>query len=123
MNYQFGIAILYVRDLETAKRFYTEKLGLSIVEAQSGPTFVILGMSGGALLALQDAATEKATTPGPAGGTLIGLVVDDVDAVWRALQSKGVRMLNQPTDLPFGRAFDLLDPEGHHLNIYKPPTR
>lgn len=122
MNCKLGIAILYARNLEAERRFYTEKLGMSVVPEASEPYFAVLAVSGDAMLALQDAATEKIGAPGPAGGVGIGFEVDDADKVWKELNSKGVATLEKPSDMPFGRAFHLFDPEGHRLTIYQPPA-
>jgi predicted enzyme related to lactoylglutathione lyase len=121
MDYTLAITILYVQDVEQERRFYHEALGFPNDEAQSSPNFVMLKTAGPAWLALQDVSTspDKAV---PAGSAVIGLLVDDVDRVWREWQAKGVNLLTQPQDLPFGRNFDARDPEGHYLNVFKPPT-
>ena len=118
MNYTMAITILRVQDLETERRFYHDTLGFGIDEAQSDPHFVMLQTTG-AMLALEDVShqPEKVT---PAGSAEIGLIVEDVDQVWQDWKSKGVSLLSQPADLPFGRAFDARDPEGHFLTVFKP---
>ena len=72
-------------------------------------------------------ALERCIGPGGKGRTRrrreIGLIVDDVDRVWRDWKSKGVNLLTEPQDLPFGRNFDARDPEGHALVVFKPPMR
>ncbi len=119
MSYKLGIAILHVRDLPSAKRFYTEVLGLPVVEDQSSPTFVALATAGGTLLALQDFSTSKPYEMAGPGGVELGLEVEDVDVTWGKWQAKGVQTLTPPEDFPFGRAFDAQDPEGHLLSIYQ----
>jgi len=118
MNLKLGTVVLYVRDLQGAKRFYSETLGLPVDERQSGPTFVGL-RTAGSMLALQDAATLPPGLDGRPGASEVGLEVDDVDGVWRDWQEKGVRTLTPPRDLPFGRTFQAVDPEGHLLNVYR----
>ena len=121
MNYTLAITILRVQDIEMERRFYQETLGFPIDEAESSSAFVMLQTGGPAELALRDVShqPEKAARPGSAE---IGLLVDDVDGVWREWTAKGVNLLSQPRDLPFGRAFDACDPEGHVLTVYKPPS-
>lgn len=63
---------------------------------------------------------ERSTS---AGSAEVGLIVDDVDRVWQDGKTKGVKLLTHPEDLPFGRAFDARDPEGHRLTVFKPPLR
>lgn len=119
MSYTLAIAILRVKNLEQARRFYHETLGFPIDETQSLPTFVMLKTVGPAWLALEDV-SHQPDKAAPAGGVEIGLVVDDVDRVWQDWKSKGVNLLTEPQNLPYGRTFDALDPEGHCLNVFKP---
>ncbi|HKI05508.1 MAG TPA: VOC family protein [Thermoanaerobaculia bacterium] len=79
-----AIATVAVKDLEPAKRFYEDKLGLKPVEA--GEEGVITYKSGGSSLLVytsQFAGTNKATI-------VTWSVGDDFDDIMRALQSKGV---------------------------------
>lgn len=119
MHYSLGIVSLYVRDLGRARAFYTETLGLPEVPELSGPTFVALRPAGGALIAVQDMTTVPPELAGAPGGFELGLEVDNVDAVWRDWTAKGVRILEEPVDRPFGRTFLAQDPEGHLLNVYR----
>lgn len=120
MDYTLAITILRVQNIEQERRFYQETLGFPVDEAQSSPHFVMLKTAGPAWLALEDVSMQAEKTA-PAGGVEIGLIVDDVDRVWQEWQAKGVNLLTQPEDLPFGRAFDARDPEGHCLSVFKPP--
>ena len=115
MSYKLGIVILHVRDLGQARRFYADTLGLAFNRSESTEGFVIFDTAGDAQLALS---TEPGDAAGP-GSTEIGLEVQDVDRVYADLRSRGVTLPTAPTDFPFGRAFDALDPDGNKLNIYK----
>jgi predicted enzyme related to lactoylglutathione lyase len=119
MEPKLGTVILYVRDLPGARRFYTEAVGLTVDERQSSPLFVGLQTAGGPMLALQDVATRAPGVEGQPGAAEVGLEVDDVDAVWHDWRAKGVRTLGEPSDKPFGRSFQAVDPEGHLLNVYR----
>jgi predicted enzyme related to lactoylglutathione lyase len=123
MHYALGIVSLYVRDLDRARAFYTETLGLPEVPELSGPGFIALRPAGGSLIAVQDAATGAPGLAGAPGGCELGLAVADVDAVWREWTARGVRILSEPVDRPFGRTFLAQDPEGHLLNVYRPADR
>ncbi|MDP9371394.1 MAG: VOC family protein [Chloroflexota bacterium] len=119
MSYALGIVNLFVRDLERAKAFYTQTLGLPVIAELSGPTFVALRLAHGSPIALQSAATVPPGLAGEPGGVEIGLEVEDVDSVWRDWTAKGVRVLEEPHDQPFGRTFRARDPEGYLLNVYR----
>ncbi len=133
MSGKLGITIIYVRDIKPMTELYTQVLGLAVIKEQTADTFVTLA-AGETWIALADVAgpwvsrklnllpTKRATTIAPVGIEL-SLEVEDVDATWRELQAKGVQTFTAPQDFPFGRAFDIQDPEGHLLNIYKLRTR
>jgi predicted enzyme related to lactoylglutathione lyase len=116
-----GFVVLYVQDLAKVQAFYTEVLGLAVVEAVSSPTFVTLRPAEGSLLALQDKAAarfppKEETRP---GSVELSFAVEDVDGTWHRWQEQGVELLGEPVDLSFGRYFMAKDPEGHYLSVYR----
>jgi predicted enzyme related to lactoylglutathione lyase len=116
-----GFIVLYVQDMEKVKAFYTDVLGLAVLEEVSGPNFVALRPSGGSLVALQ--AKTAAVMP-PAreehpGSVELSFEVDDVDGTWSRWKEQGVAIVADPVDLPFGRYFLAQDPEGHYLSVYR----
>ena len=115
-----GFIILYVQDMEEEKAFYTDVLGMTVLEAVSSPNFVTLRPSSGSLIALQNKATAqfppKDAQPGSAE---LSFEVDDVDGTWKHWQEKGVELVSDPVDLPFGRYFMAKDPEGYYLSVYR----
>jgi predicted enzyme related to lactoylglutathione lyase len=116
-----GFVVLYMRDMEQAKAFYVKTLGLSVVEALSGPNFVALRSASGSLIALQDKAAAL-FPPGleeRPGSVELSFEVDDVDATWRQWKEQGVDIVSAPVDLPFGRYLMAKDPEGHYLSAYR----
>jgi predicted enzyme related to lactoylglutathione lyase len=115
MNLKLGIVILHVNDLARARTFYTETVGLPILDVFLDGQFVTLQAGSDSQIGLSAA---PAITP-QAGTTEIGFEVDDVDRVYANWQTQGVTLLTQPQDFPFGRAFDAQDPDGHRLNVYK----
>lgn len=116
-----GFVILYVQDMEKAKAFYIDVLGLSVVEEVSGPSFVTLRPDGGSLVALQDKTSARLPPrlEQQPGSVELSFEVDDVDGTWRRWQEQGVAIVVEPMDLPFGRYFLAQDPEGHYLSVYR----
>ena len=116
MNY-FGIA---VDDVAETTLFFQEKLGLIVDEDESIPNrFTQFKLSGGATLALQSG-VEQEGIEADIGQTFdVGLEVDDVDAAYMQWQEKGVDVLNEPHDMPFGRSFLVRVPSGLILRAYK----
>jgi uncharacterized glyoxalase superfamily protein PhnB len=60
--------------------------------------------------------------PAKVGRTaLIYVLVEDVDAHYERAQAAGARILQQPTDMPFGaRQYGCADPEGHEWYFAQP---
>ena len=107
---------IVVEDLASATAFYRDRLGLTVNEAESIPgAFTQFELEGGALLALQ-AQTEAPGRPAYEPG----LLVDDVDATYKAWREGGVEVLEEPQDKPFGRTFLFRTPDGHVLRAYGP---
>lgn len=112
--------ILYVSDINKAKAFYTQSLDMTVSEQLSGPNFVTLRTAGGAMVGLQDKTASRLPPreekfPGSAE---LSFEVEDVDGTWKQWKEKGVEMVTEPIDLPFGRYFMARDPEGHYLSAY-----
>jgi len=116
-----GFIILYVRDMSKSKAFYTDVLGMSVVDAISGPNFVTLRPASGSLVALQDKATAQfpPKLEEQPGSVELSFEVDDVDGTWKRWKEQGVEIVTEPMDLPFGRYFMAKDPEGHYLSAYR----
>ena len=112
--------LLYVADARQSCRFYAELLTLQPVEAQD--TFCMFRLPSGVMLGLWGAAgVQPAATP--PGGFELGFAVasrDEVDALHRQWQARGVRMLQPPTAMDFGYTFTACDPDGHRLRVYVP---
>jgi predicted enzyme related to lactoylglutathione lyase len=116
-----GFVVLYVQDMKKVEAFYTDILGLTVVEEVSSPTFVTLRSGGGSLLALQDktAALMPPAREDQPGSVELSFEVDDVDATWKRWKEQGVTVVAAPVDLPFGRYFLAQDPEGRWLSAYR----
>jgi catechol 2,3-dioxygenase-like lactoylglutathione lyase family enzyme len=111
-----NIVIIHTNDLDAARVFYGETLGLN-VEGEA-PTF--LGVNGdegqGAQLGVSLSVSERA-----ARGPEIWFRVDDTDALYERLKALGVPITDEPKDEPFGRSLGFLDPAGNQLHAYQPP--
>lgn len=105
-----------VDNLEEASAFYRDVLGMEIDQQESIPDFYTqFKLSGGAVLSLQ------ASTDIPGGAPYEpAVLVDDVDDTYGTWLARGVEMLDEPRDLPFGRAFLFRTPQGHVFRAFKP---
>lgn len=95
----FGFVVEYVKDLEAAKRFYTEVLGLSVQRLH--PSFVQFE-------------TFALASDEPMGGEAaqeLYWLVDDAEAAFAELSSKAEVSLPLK-QVPFGKVFGVRDPDG-----------
>lgn len=110
-----------VSDVDQAKAFYVEKFGfLADVDQPMGDKrYVQLTPPGSACsISLGVGITE--TKPGAIDGLL--LVVSDIQAVYKELSAKGVK-ISEPKMEAWGATHCYLsDPDGNHWTIQQKPT-
>ena len=103
-------AIVTTEDVPRARRFFTEKLGLG-TEDDQGDYFSQFTTRDG---------TQWALMQRPEGAVPLGvelyLRVDDVDESYRTWKARGVEMVTEPHDEPFGRTFAFRDADGRPFN-------
>jgi len=120
-----GAITLFVEELETAKRFYVEVFGLPVAFEDDDSAVFNFGSTLVNLLKTKAAQelVEPATVASREAGARFQLTidVDDVDAVWAELATRGVELLNGPIDRPWGvRTVSFSDPGGHIWEIAQP---
>jgi catechol 2,3-dioxygenase-like lactoylglutathione lyase family enzyme len=95
---RFGFAILYPKDLQAAKRFYVEVLGLRV--EREAPTFV----------QFDHFALAGDVPLGASGKPELYWLVDDAEAAYRGAPKDSI---SQPLAAkPFGKVFGMRDPDG-----------
>jgi predicted enzyme related to lactoylglutathione lyase len=120
---QLRSAILYVKDLERMKRFYSEMLGTDPTNRGWTDTWATFE-TGGAGFCLHAIPAEIANSiviesppvPREVHPVKLSFDVKDVEAERSRLESLGVQMLRRPWQKP-GGACDAVDPEGNIFQI------
>lgn len=110
---RLGHVILYVSDLDASVAFYRDVVGLEYRFTDAGYAEFGTGETRFALYEGHRAEwlTGRPVLPGPAGEVV--LLVEDVDAVADALRARGVPLLAEPADRPWGhRTVHVADPDG-----------
>jgi catechol 2,3-dioxygenase-like lactoylglutathione lyase family enzyme len=101
---RFGFVVAYVPDVEAAKRFYVEVLGLAV--DREHPTFVQFKDGAGSYFAV---ASDESL--GGRGEPELYWLVDDAEAAYRELSR--VAEISLPLQQkPFGMVFGVKDPAG-----------
>jgi uncharacterized glyoxalase superfamily protein PhnB len=105
------VPILNVRSLPAAIGYYVDRLGF---EKQwdwgDPPTFGCVRRDEVEIFLSQEGAD--------AGGTLLSVFVQDVDALYEDYKTRGAIIRRPPTDMPWGvRRMDVQDPDGNELGM------
>ena len=112
-----GITFLTYDDLAAGDRFYREILGLPLIEDQGWAK--VYRIHGSAHVGIVTARRGPITKP-VGSGVLVSIVVEDVDAWYKALQDEAaIEILGPPAmvgALPV-YSFFLKDPAGYHVEI------
>ena len=108
---RFGFPLEYVSDVERAKSFFVDVLGLEV--ERDHPTFVQFKAGDGARYAI---ASDQPMDPAAAARTELWWVVDDAEAAFREMSSRAEVSLPL-RQMPFGTCFGIKDPAGqvHYL--------
>lgn len=112
-----GNVNLFVRNIEQAKRFYVEGIGLIEDKQRSQPPSFVLLQSGETTLTLQDASTPGAAF-GLSPSVELGFKVDDLEAV-RVRLAAWPNTVSEVQQMGWGSGFDAVDPDGHRLTLYR----
>jgi predicted enzyme related to lactoylglutathione lyase len=110
-----NLFIVYVTDIERATNFYRDLFEIEPVMIT--PRYVPFEVAPGVVFALSDRGGEHATPRSFEVGLMVPrteAAVDDVFAAWTA---KGVTVVEEPHDEPYGRAFAISDPEGNPISV------
>ena len=117
----FNLVVLYVDDAQASSAFYQTLLECPV--AQSSPKFVVLPLGNGTMLGLWQRDAVVPPSASQAGSSEISWTAPDAEAVratCEAWTTRGVRIAQPPTAMPFGHTFVALDPDGHRLRVLAP---
>src|SRR5205809_6370409 len=112
---KFCLALDHVPDLQAAKRFYVDVLGLEVEMEQDG--FVQFKSSAGANFAI---ASPDQSTIGSAEPEM-WWTVDDAEAALAELSARDAEMTMPLSQMPFGKCFAVKDPAGQPRFILELP--
>ena len=113
-----GVITVFVENVERARKFYTEVVGLEEIEEISTPGEVVLRSFRGPLIILQFDAEVSRLMVQPFG-TELGFVAPDLEVAWSRWQNADAVVLIELHDYPLGRTFSGRSPSGHLLRFYE----
>lgn len=114
----FNFVLLHVADPVASASFYSDLLGKPVIDSRPG--FAMLPLSESVVLGLWLASDADPAGMGRPGASEISFDVADrptltrLHADWAA---KGLVILAEPVEKPFGTTFVAADPDGHRLRV------
>ena len=107
---------LQVRDLEAAKQFYTEQLGL--VLAPQSPPNAVLFQTEPIPFAIRTPLVDLDASQKLGWGVSLWLNCEKADSLCATLEAHGITITQQPNDGPFGRTFAFISPDGYLITVH-----
>jgi catechol 2,3-dioxygenase-like lactoylglutathione lyase family enzyme len=119
-NLTFNHAMIYVKDVDRALRFYRDLLGFKLIEDfryEGTQVYARMSAPGGdGTIALHQAGPSDSLS---SDGVRLYFEVRDLDDFCRKLQQKGFFITKLPRMMPWGwRHAYLNDPDGHEISLY-----
>src|ERR1700730_12403368 len=116
----FNHAMIYVKDVDRALRFYQHLLGFKLIEDfryEGTPVYARMSAPGGdGTVALHQAGPGDSLS---SNGVRLYFEVRDLDEFCQKLQHKGCFNTKLPRMMPWGwRHAYLNDPDGHEISLY-----
>ena len=116
MSLSFGEVQTFVSDLEVARKFYVETLGLRLVKETD--RWLILDVSGKQLVLMAGGRpVEGREAYGAECATVLCLMTDDIHRDFDALKVEGVRFFSEVNKVPEGEYVAFQDPDGNLLEL------
>lgn len=115
MNASYNL--LYVESAAKSRDFYKDIFGQEPVE--DSENFVLFVLPNGVKFGLWGKHEVKPVANVP-GGFELGFPVDTPESVDRLAtewKDRGIRIIQAPESMDFGRTFTALDPDGHRLRV------
>lgn len=103
---------LMAPDLERVRAFYEKAFGWTF--QAYGPDY--LGVQGKD----RELGGIARGEPRPAGGPLVVLYSNDLDATLASAKAAGAKITREPFTFPGGRRFHFADPAGNELGVWSP---
>ncbi|MGH9812006.1 MAG: VOC family protein [Candidatus Acidiferrales bacterium] len=117
----FNHAMIYVRRIELALRFYRDRLGFRLIETfrwQGRAVYARLrSPRGNTSIALH--LPERGDRPNTKSGIRLYFEVKNLDPLCARLKKEGVKFKQMPKRMPWGWTHAYLkDPDGYELSLY-----
>ena len=116
MKLFFGEVQTFVSDLEVARKFYVDTLGLKLVKETE--KWLILDVSGNQFILMTGGRPiERREAYGAECATVLCLLTDDIHRDYADLKAAGVRFFSEVNKVAEGEYVAFQDPDGNLLEL------
>jgi uncharacterized glyoxalase superfamily protein PhnB len=120
------IPYLFYREVPAALDFLCRAFGFQEEVRTGTPSGGMHGeasLQGQLVMMGQGAQERRLSTPRDAGAATMGVFVylDEVDKHYEVAKAAGAEIVHPPKDVPYGRTYSAVDPEGHPWFFTSPP--
>lgn len=113
---------LFTRNFAALEKFYTETLGFPVTKRWDDVTICFIDI-GSTTIELIGRDTAPAPNSEPGTFNHLALHVEDVDAAYAELVSKGVKIRSEPKNFKEIRICFFFDPDGNVLELVEDPRQ
>ena len=114
-----GLSTVYVSDMDTAVRFYTQTLGLRLKWRHEN-NIAMVDAGPGLTMALHPITAAAPAPPGTRGSVQLGLIVDEpIERVVERLQERGVTIGGEIVTFDAGKCVMIADPDGNDICVWE----
>ena len=110
-------ASLQVRDIETSKEFYKNKLGFELSEMKNPDAVIFKFNKGEASFAIRKPLEDLNNKELGNGVSIWFAMNEKIENLQASLIEKGVSIFGPIMDTPFGKALHVKDPDGYKLTF------
>lgn len=114
---KLGLVLLFVESPARSCEFYTKLLKMEPLEAS--PTFCMFAFDNGVKLGLWSRHTAEPQVSAMPSTAEICFSENSIDALFMEMKKQNIPMIQEVTDMDFGRTFVAQDPDGHRIRIYR----
>ncbi|MBS0635547.1 MAG: VOC family protein [Verrucomicrobia bacterium] len=114
---KLGMVLLFVESPQESCEFYKKLLQREPLEAS--PTFCLFQFDNGIQLGCWSRHTAEPKVVATPSTAEICFSADEIDKAFEVMKKENIPMLQDITDMDFGRTFVARDPDGHRIRIYR----
>lgn len=116
MNLGFQLAWIVTKDVKKAVKFYTEVVGLTVLNFEEDYGWAELAGPDGAILGIAQASDEMNIKPGQ--NAVITFLVEDLEEACEAHTEKGTKMIGEIMEVPGHVKLQMcMDQDGNHFQL------